>query len=104
MTPKQAATIVGLLRDRPLFYRNFGPWWWGIKAQLKELGHTRDELQHLGDTDDERCHVFYEELTPHQVYMSALKHQHNATKLHYNGKRTDLPNGEDYYIHDNDVE
>ena len=104
MIPTQATPIIQVLQNDPLFYRNFGPWWWGIKKQLKDLGHTQAELQHLGDTDDETCHHLYVGLTPNQVYRSGLKHQSNATALHYNSKHTQFDDGEPYYIHDNDVE
>lgn len=38
-----------ILQQRPLDYRKFGPYWWPIKAMLKQAGYSRDDLYLLGD-------------------------------------------------------
>lgn len=52
MTPEQATNIVHMLRSDPLYYRNFGPFWWHVKRQLKANGFTTLALASLGDFED----------------------------------------------------
>ncbi len=50
--PKQfAARTLQILQDDPRAYRNFGPYWYFVKALMKRY-YTRDNLRHLGDYDD----------------------------------------------------
>lgn len=43
-----AASTLQLLQQDPRRYRNFGPYWWLVKAVLKQF-YTRDNLHLLGD-------------------------------------------------------
>lgn len=46
-----AASVLQMLADDPRRYRNFGPYWWFVKALLKRF-YTREQLMILGDYID----------------------------------------------------
>jgi hypothetical protein len=46
-----AASTLQLLQQDPRRYRNFGCYWWLVKALLKQF-YTRDNLHLLGDYSD----------------------------------------------------
>lgn len=48
---KVAASVRQLLAEKPVRYRNFGVWWYFIKALLKRY-YTQDNLYLLGDYQD----------------------------------------------------
>ncbi len=68
--PKQfAASVLQILQDDPRNYRNFGPYWFFVKALMKRY-YTRANLRHLGDYDDP---AMAERMPPHDSLESAIE-------------------------------
>lgn len=104
MTMRQAQNVAELLRREPLYYRNFGVWWWAVKAQLKAVGISREQLACLGDYDDPPCQRYYEDLSPSEVWDEALRAQLENATGNRNSAWTTAPDGETYHLYDGDVE
>jgi hypothetical protein len=104
MKAQQARNVVALLQKEPLYYRNFGIWWWHIKKALKLQGFTKDQLQHLGTYADPTADPYYEGKTAEQLENEAFLHQFNHTFASYNNNQSHTPDGEVYVVLDNDVE
>ena len=104
MNQTVATNIISMLSVEPLYYRNFGFWWWFIKRELKRLGHTQDELMHLGDFHDPAVDPYYEGLDPVEMVSEALVFQHEHRFDKRDNPRSFLPDGEPYEIFDEDAE
>jgi hypothetical protein len=104
MTGQQARNIVTLLQKEPMYYRNFGVWWWHVKRELKRRGYDRDQLHHLGDFTDPSVEHYYDGMTTEGLDNAAYEHQYAHTFHKYNGNMTNTPDGETYLIHDQDAE
>jgi len=106
MTPQQARNVVAILQKDPLFYRNFGVWWWHVKGQLKANGFTTDNLSSLGDFTDQSDLVVdsYEGLTTVDLDRKAYEFQWDHTFHKYNVNTSLTPSGEVYMVQDQDVE
>jgi len=107
MTPEQARNIVAILQRDPMYYRNFGIWWWHIKAELKRHGYGTDQLYLLGDYDDESWKDTYQGLSPEQRTKEALEHQAIHLFHKYNNNTSLLPTrsgGGVYVLYDGDAE
>lgn len=104
MTREQAQAVVLLLQDRPRSYRNFGVWWWWVKAELKRAGYTRANLYHLGSYTDPSCSRYYEDATPDEIAAEAFSYQAEAAMIHDCNALATAPDGELYLLHDEDAE
>ncbi len=104
MTQMQANNIVILLQKVPMYYRNFGIWWWHVKRELKRLGYTHDQLAHLGPFTDPSVEHYFEGLDTTELDDLAYAHQWAHTYHKYNVNMTHTPDGEVYLIHDQDAE
>jgi len=104
MTKRQAYNTVALLQKEPFYYRNFGIWWWYIKAELKRNGFDKAQLYYLGDFTDPSVKEFYEGLTREQVEHEAWSYQYDHAVHSYNSNLARTPDGDPYLIHDQDVE
>jgi len=104
MTKQQAFTAVALLQKNPLYYRNFGIWWWHVKDELKRNGFDRDQLYHLGDFDDPSVRHYYEGMSTLDLDNEAYEYQYDHTFAEYNSNMTITPDGEQYLIQDQDAE
>lgn len=105
MTLEHARAVALALQDRPLVYRNFGVWWWHVKAELKRLGFTRDTLPHLGSFHDPACaEHYYTGLTSADLAAEAFGYQASAAFVHDCGPVATAPDGELYLLRDEDVE
>lgn len=104
MNKHQARNAVALLQKEPLYYRNFGIWWWHIKAELKRLGYDKAQLYHLGDYTDPSVAEYYAGLSTAERDYEAYTYQHAHAFEHYNTARAMTPDGETYLIHDQDAE
>jgi hypothetical protein len=98
-----AANTLQLLQADPSRYRNFGVYWYLIKAVLKKY-YTQDNLFLLGDYVDK---TVTDRLPAGQSLEEALnaavvEYQHNAT---YNLGRATVtdPDGEEFIIMDQDA-
>ncbi len=104
MNIQQCRNVVAILQKQPLYYRNFGPWWWHIKSELKRNGFTTDNLSNLGDFTDPSVLHIYEGMTTRQIDDEAFEHQWNHTFHKYNNNTSFTPEGEVYLVQDQDVE
>lgn len=103
MTAQQAQNIVLLLQSEPMYYRNFGVYWWYVKKQLKRHGHTRDELQHLGSYDDPTA-AHHLVGSGDELTSAALRFQAHHTYHKRNSAHTFAPDGDTYIVFDADAE
>jgi len=104
MTPNQSRNVVALLQMDPLYYRNFGVYWWHVKAELKRLGYDKDQLFHLGDFKDPTVDPVYNGQSATELTLAAFQYQADSTFHQYNGvKHLDDILGV-YLLQDNDVE
>lgn len=105
MTLEQARAVVLDLQSAPLAYRNFGVWWWWVKSELKRLGFTCDNLAHLGDFEDTDCAThYYYGLSPAELTAEAFEYQASAAASQDHDPNASTPDGEPYYLQDEDVE
>lgn len=105
MNLEQARAVVLVLQSRPLYYRNFGVWWWHVKRELKRLGFTRDNLAHLGDFEDTACvEHYYAGLSPAELTAEAFAYQASAAQSQDGNPRATAPDGEVYLLLDEDAE
>jgi hypothetical protein len=104
MNLMQAQNVVALLQKEPMYYRNFGIWWWHVKRELKRNGFDRDQLYHLGDFTDPSIEPYYEGMTRAELDAAAYRYQYAHTFHKYNVNMTHTPDGEVYLIHDQDAE
>jgi hypothetical protein len=100
-----AESTLQLLQQDPRRYRNFGPYWWFVKALLKQF-YTRDNLHLLGDYEepDALTRMAPEATTSLDAALQAAveEYRQNAT---YNLGRTTVTdaNGEVYTLSDPDA-
>ncbi len=110
MTPQQARNAVALMQRTPMFYRNFGVWWWHIKAEVKRHGYGVEQLYLLGDYDDTKTTdvmAAYADKSSGQRTKEALEHQALAVLHKYNNNTSTLPSdagGGVYVLYDGDAE
>ena len=107
MNEQTVRAIVALLQRDPLYYRNFGFFWWFVKNELKRAGIERDQLPNLGDYTDERCEAWYKTQRHADLVGMALEHQEIAAFLDYNSNSHVAPiaaGGGVYVVYDGDVE
>ena len=102
MNATTATNIVMMLTQDPLYYRNFGYFWWWIKRELKTVGHTQDEIVHLGEYEDNSVWPLYEDYG--DVVLEAMAFQENHRFDKRNNPYSQLPGGETYLLVDEDVE
>ncbi|MCU0912953.1 MAG: hypothetical protein MUC88_00145 [Planctomycetes bacterium] len=104
MTKEQAQNVVAILQKVPLYYRNFGIWWWHVKSELKRNGFGPDQLFHLGPFTDPSATPYYAGISPAELDRRAYSFQYAHAFSKYNSNMTSSPDGELYLIHDQDVE
>lgn len=107
MTDQMARAITAMLQLDPLYYRNFGFYWWFVKLELKRAGIDRDQLPTLGDYTDSRCEDWYRTQRTSELLGTALEYQRQAAFLDYNGNTHAAPidaGGGVYVVYDGDVE
>lgn len=102
--PKQlAASTLQLLQADPRNYRNFGVYWYFIKALMKRY-YTRDNLYMLGDYVDQ---TVVERMPEHASLQEALEgavetYRINAAYAMGANELTD-PEGETFILQDTDA-
>lgn len=104
MNKMQANNVVILLQKVPMYYRNFGIWWWHVKGELKRLGFDQDQLAHLGPFSDPSVLPYYEGMTKQELDDAAFTQQYAHTWHKYNVNMSSTPDGESYLICDQDAE
>ena len=104
MNKQQARNVVSIIQREPMFYRNFGPWWWHVKSELKRNGFDKEQLSILGDYTDESVDYIYSGLSTKQKDDDAFEHQWNHTFHKYNNNTSFTPDGEVYQVLDQDAE
>lgn len=105
MNAEQGTQIVQLLRNEPLFYKNFGPYWWHVKSELRRLGHGADVLPHLGSYQDPSPLVSdtYAGKTPEQIDEEAFATASMNAAVQRNATEHVLDDGDVYALVDEDV-
>lgn len=103
--PRQfAASTVALLAEKPARYRNFGVYWFFVKALLKRAGYTRDNLYLLGDYEDPSV---IEAMPKHESLAEALEaasDEYRANAAHNLGRSEIItPEGNKIFIFDEDA-
>lgn len=98
MTPETAHFVKATLERDPLLYRSFGPWWWLIKAELRRNG------QSVGNYVDPLAKQWFG--TAEWTHSNAFEcHQESvALGRAYLHQHTSPNGGDDYYLHDPDME
>lgn len=74
--------IVQALNADPATYRAFGPFWWGIKQQLK-AHFTPKQLYFLGSENDPRAQRRMQKLYPDPDVFLQAAIQHYSTKIQW---------------------
>lgn len=101
MTLAQARNVALMLSDEPLYYRNFGVWWWWVKRELRRLGFE----QFVGPFEDQGCaEHYYDGMGPDELDREAFAYQLSAATTHRNEPMATAPDGEVYLLHDQDLE
>jgi hypothetical protein len=93
-----ALNIMSLIAADPLYYRNFGVWWFAVKAQLREAGHD------LGTYTDPAAEAYYDGLSPSELLDEAIEHQIEARQIRASSAFHMTPDGEPFQIWDEDME
>lgn len=99
---KALRNILHVLQTNPQSYRNFGIYWWPVKALLRRQ-FGREQLYLLGDYVDEDGAARVPEAGLEETLRAALaEYGHNAR---YNLGRPTVfdADGSPYYIHDQDA-
>lgn len=98
MSPETAHFVKAAIERDPLLYRSFGPWWWLIKAWLRKHGMS------VGNYSDPLAKSWFGE--PEWTLESAFDHHQEAVALGraYLHQCTSPDGGDDYYLHDPDLE
>lgn len=103
LKPAQIArNILLLLQEDPKRYRNFGVWWWPIKAIMKHY-YTREQLHLLGDYEDPAGIEKTPAASLDETLLAALEtYAHNA-RYNLGRAETEGPDGETYVVYDEDA-
>lgn len=101
-TTKHLLSITSLLSEHPLSYRTYGPYWWSIKALLKERGFD------YGDDDEPATREHFSYADPVDLICAAWAYQQHIVDMQIIGFNIhpftvdDEPF--DYSIEDTDLE
>lgn len=94
--------VLGTLQADPARYRNFGIYWWPVKALLKRY-YSRDNLYLLGDYEDPDGAGRVPRVSLQEMLQRAF--QEYAQNARYNLGRNTVSDaeGEPYRIYDEDA-
>lgn len=103
--PRQfAASTMALLSEKPERYRNFGVYWFFVKALLKRLGYTRDNLYLLGEYEDPGVVAAMPAHQSLQAVLAAATEEYRANaSINLNRASVLTPGGEEIVIFDEDA-
>lgn len=104
MNVQQARNVTAILQRDPLYYRNFGIWWYHVKAELKRHGIDKSQLPNLGDYTCPVATAYYQGMSGSALDAEAFDHQYVQTFHKYNSNMSATPDGEVYQVQDQDVE
>lgn len=101
---KLAHSIVELLSEAPHRYRNFGVYWYFIKAFLKRAGYTKDNLYLLGDFSDESVSAAMPQHESLDEALSAAVQEYRNNAQHNLGRSEVFsPDGDKIMLFDEDA-
>lgn len=103
--PRQfAASTMALLSEKPARYRNFGVYWFFVKALLKRVGYTRANLYLLGDYHDQAVADAMPEHPDLTAALAAATEEYRANAKNNLGRPSVLtPDGEEIVVFDEDA-
>jgi len=105
MNKRQIEALTLLFTGDPLAYRNFGPWWYRMKAEARRLGYRATLLQHWGDYVDPEAEKHLPQGLSVDLWLPmAYEHYAEAAASQYGSDKHLGDDGEIYWIHDTDVE
>ena len=104
MNAVQSRNVVAIIQKEPFYYLNFGVYWWHIKRELKRQGYGPDQLHHLGDYEDTLGAEYLNGQSVKELDIKAFEYQWDHTFDMYNQSRHLTPDGEVYFLHDEDAE
>ncbi len=104
MTPSQGRNVVALLQREPLYYRNFGLYWWHVKRELKRMGYGPEQLYMLGDYFDPLAETVYAGLSVEELDNQAFETQYAAAIIARNRDTHFSAELGPYVIRDGDAE
>lgn len=100
-----AASTLQLLQQDPRRYRCFGPYWWFVKALLKQF-YTRENLHLLGDYEPpdavERLPAAALESLPAMLEAATEEYRQNAM-FNLGRNQVEAPDGEVFTLVDPDA-
>lgn len=99
-----AGSTLQLLQQDPRRYRNFGVYWFFIKALLKHY-YTRDDLYLLGDYVDPDCLARMPECaTDQEALQAAVQEYRQNAMFNMDGAEVEDPvGGGTFLLHDEDA-
>lgn len=98
-----AANVRKLLDEDPKRYRNFGVYWFFIKALLKKF-YDRDQMPILGPYSDPDVVAAMPQFTSLDDALKAAAEEYGRNAMFNLGRATVIgPGGEEITIFDNDV-
>ncbi len=96
--------ILQVLQTTPKQYRNFGPYWWAVKAMLKRHGYTKEHFYGLGDSVDREALSRIEAGPDAFVLANALDFYQYHASYNLGSPDTYFPDdGEPYHVADEDI-
>lgn len=99
-----AASTRALLDEDWRRYRNFGVYWFFVKALLKRF-YDVHEMPRLGDYDDPSVNARIPDgLTAHQMLERAVEEYGANATLNLGRNRVQDDDGEAFWLHDPDLE
>ncbi|HET8550880.1 MAG TPA: hypothetical protein VFM97_00200 [Gammaproteobacteria bacterium] len=94
--------VLAVLQADPRHYRNFGVYWWPVKALLRRF-YTRDNLYMLGMFEDPDVAALVPNLGLQDMLAAAFEEYEQNARLGLASAEVEAPNGETVTIYDPDA-
>ena len=97
-----AKNVLSILQSRPERYKEFGVYWWYIKAILKQH-YTKDNLYMLGDYVDKNMVKELSSYSEDELFEMAIEEHQQNSAYGLGSDSVYTPEGESYVIYDEDA-